>query len=68
VPSDPFASPPYPGPLAYFRLHGKTGYRYRYREQDLAELAGMAQGREEVYVMFNNMSMWEMLKPFPNIS
>lgn len=61
---DPFARPPYPGPLAYFRLHGKTGYRYQYTEQDLAELAGMAQGREEVYVMFNNMSMWADAQAF----
>lgn len=56
---DPFATLPYPGPLAYFRLHGKTGYRYRYTDQDLAELAGMLKDREEVYVMFNNISMWE---------
>ncbi len=56
---DPFATPPYPGPLAYFRLHGKTGYRYEYTEQDLAELAEMVRDREEVYVMFNNMRMWE---------
>ncbi len=51
---DPFAVP-----LAYFRLHGRTGYRYKYTEPDLAELARMVQGREEVYVMFNNVSMWE---------
>ncbi len=56
---DPFATPPFPGPMAYFRLHGKGGYRYRYTEADLQELAQMVQGREEVYVMFNNISMWE---------
>jgi|UniRef100_A0A7C3WR82 uncharacterized protein YecE (DUF72 family) len=61
---DPFATLPYPGPLAYFRLHGKTGYRYKYTEADLTELAGMVQGREEVYVMFNNLSMWEDAQAF----
>lgn len=61
---DPFATPPHPGPLAYFRLHGKTGYRYRYTEKDLADLAGMVRDREEVYVLFNNMSMWEDARAF----
>ncbi len=56
---DPFAVPPYPGPLAYFRLHGKNGYRYRYTDRDLAELAGLVRDRPEAYVMFNNLSMWE---------
>jgi uncharacterized protein YecE (DUF72 family) len=56
---DPFSTPPYPGPLAYFRLHGRTGYRYRFTDRDLDELAKMSRDREAVYVMFNNMSMWE---------
>jgi uncharacterized protein YecE (DUF72 family) len=61
---DPFTTPPFAGPLAYFRLHGKTGYRYRYTEQDLAEMAEMLRDREEAYVMFNNMKMWEDARRF----
>jgi uncharacterized protein YecE (DUF72 family) len=56
---DPFATPPLPGPWVYFRLHGKGGYRYTYTEEDLAALAALVASREEAYVMFNNLSMWQ---------
>ncbi len=55
---DPFATPPFPGPLAYFRLHGRGGYRYAYTEDDLQELASLLAGHAEAYVLFNNMHMW----------
>ncbi len=56
---DPFATSPFPGPAAYFRLHGKGGYRYVYTEVDLEALQGMVAGYQEVYVLFNNLSSWQ---------
>lgn len=61
---DPFRAEPVWGDAAYFRLHGRGGYRYRYTDADLRELAGICRrqrdlGRSPVYVMFNNMSMRE---------
>lgn len=56
---DPFTTPPFPGNPAYFRLHGKGGYRYTYTAADFTELAPILSGYEEVYVLFNNLTMWE---------
>ena len=56
---DPFQSSPVFGNTLYWRLHGKTGYRYDYTDEDLAELGAMLHARAHVpgpsYVMFNNM-------------
>ena len=61
---DPFQSAPLYGRALYFRLHGKGGYRYRYSDAELEDLARMLrQWRREraapAYVMFNNVSMKE---------
>jgi len=56
---DPFQRLPVTGGFAYFRLHGKTGYYYRYTEDDLRWLAELSQRYDEVYCLFNNVSMWE---------
>jgi uncharacterized protein YecE (DUF72 family) len=55
---DPFKTPPFPGAWAYFRLHGITGYRYQYSDQDLEHLVSWLADRERVYCFFNNQSMW----------
>lgn len=52
---DPFRHPPLPGRLRYFRLHGRTGYRYRYTDADLRALRDLCQGT--TYCLFNNLSM-----------
>lgn len=56
---DPFQSSPVYGDLLYWRLHGKTGYRYRYTDEDLrileAKLAAHAQVSGPRYVLFNNI-------------
>jgi uncharacterized protein YecE (DUF72 family) len=56
---DPFQSEPAYGRELYWRLHGRTGYRYRYTEQDLAELEETLTRFDAVqrrsYVMFNNI-------------
>ncbi len=66
---DPFAAEEAPGPLAYYRLHGIGGYRYRYTDADLARLrdrcrAALDRGAREVWTMFNNVSMLEDARRF----
>jgi uncharacterized protein YecE (DUF72 family) len=56
---EPFNNEPFPGKIGYFRLHGKTGYRYKYTDTDLRELKAKAKGFDLVYFMFNNVYMFE---------
>ena len=53
---DPFQNAQLHGEMNYFRLHGKTGYRYEYSDEDLAELLEMV-NRDTAFCMFNNISM-----------
>lgn len=57
--TDPFVRPCLHGRPAYFRLHGRAGYRYRYTDDDLAQLAQWSRAAGEAYVLFNNVAMWE---------
>lgn len=61
---DPFVTLPFPGPLAYFRLHGIGGYRYKYTDADLETLKTFLAGYQEAYVLFNNMSMADDARRF----
>jgi uncharacterized protein YecE (DUF72 family) len=66
---DPFSGPCQHGEVAYFRLHGIGGYRYRYTDDDLSQLGEMcreelAAGRRAVYAMFNNVFMLEDARRF----
>lgn len=56
---DPFSKLPVTGGIAYFRLHGITGYRYRFTDGDLKRLLSWCRGYDEVYCLFNNVSMWD---------
>jgi len=56
---DPFKNKPFPGGMGYFRLHGRTGYRYKYTDSDLKELVDLSKGFDTVYFMFNNVYMFE---------
>jgi len=56
---DPFQRPPLYGEIAYFRLHGISGYRYRYTDEDLGRLLHWCRKYEKGYCLFNNMSMFE---------
>ena len=61
---DPFAGDPVTSAgFAYFRLHGsppgKRMYRYTYTEDDLKELYEKCLNFSEVYVLFNNDTMYE---------
>jgi uncharacterized protein YecE (DUF72 family) len=56
---DPFQSDPVYGDSLYWRLHGKSGYRYRYTDEDLtvldAKLVAHAQVPGPNYLLFNNI-------------
>jgi uncharacterized protein YecE (DUF72 family) len=56
---DPFQSDPAHGDGLYWRLHGRTGYRYKYTDDDLTELRGKLHAYDHVpgpkFVMFNNI-------------
>ncbi len=54
---DPIKSQPVWGELKYFRLHGKTGYRYKYTDEELKELRSRIEKESDCYVMFNNTAM-----------
>jgi uncharacterized protein YecE (DUF72 family) len=57
--------------ILYIRLHGignkDTNYSYRYTEGDLKELNKKILGKSQVYVMFNNIYMFENAKEFKEI-
>jgi len=64
--TDPFrVMPAYTGEIAYFRLHGLGGrmYYYQYSNMELQKLRELItpyeEGGREVYVLFNNLSMFE---------
>jgi uncharacterized protein YecE (DUF72 family) len=56
---DPFQRQPAYGTPAYFRLHGRTGYRYQYTDEDLRQLDDWCRRHPSVYCLFNNVTMWE---------
>ena len=63
------------GEVVYFRLHGLGGrevnYRYRYTDEDLRRLAekiaSLPKSVREVYVLFNNVYMFEDAQRFKRI-
>jgi uncharacterized protein YecE (DUF72 family) len=54
---DPFLAKTVTPRKSYFRLHGRTGWKYKYEEGELRELAAMLAKRPGPYVFFNNASM-----------
>ncbi len=55
---DPFRTPPVAGDIFYFRLHGKTNYRYAYTESELVELKHQVLSlKKPGFVLFNNSNM-----------
>jgi len=61
---DPFQRLPVWGEPAYFRLHGRGGYRYKYSEAELRRLRLLVDPHEESYVLFNNTEMFEDARRF----
>jgi uncharacterized protein YecE (DUF72 family) len=56
---DPFAARTVTPDRCYFRLHGRTGFRYVYEDEELEELYSMLPEDETSYVLFNNVRMRE---------
>lgn len=56
---DPFKNKSLWGKIRYFRLHGKTGYKYKYTDEDLNYLKEMIEPKFTTYMMFNNVYMFE---------
>jgi uncharacterized protein YecE (DUF72 family) len=61
---DPLAAETTYAPVAYFRLHGRDGYNYRYSDADLEELVRVCRRHSGGYVMFNNVHMLEDARRF----
>lgn len=55
---DPFMNASVTGE-AYFRLHGRGGYRYSYTQEDLLALLDLCRPHNLCYVYFNNMTMFQ---------
>ncbi|HEX9919274.1 MAG TPA: DUF72 domain-containing protein [Pyrinomonadaceae bacterium] len=56
---DPFSARTQTPERSYYRLHGRTGWRYQYEEDELAELITMLPAKGVSYVFFNNVKMLE---------
>ena len=56
---DPFAAATVTPEKCYYRLHGRTGFAYKYEEDELADLAELLPARQTAYVFFNNRYMLE---------
>lgn len=56
---DPFAVTTTTPERCYFRLHGRGGFRYKYEEDELADLTELLSEEETSYVFFNNRYMLE---------
>jgi len=68
---DPFAAKPlWSSGIAYLRLHGsppgRAMYSYKYTRQDLLRLKNLVESTQakRVYVMFNNISMFNDARAF----
>ena len=64
---DPFKTKPVHGKILYFRLHGRTGYRYKYTGKDLVALQELSGGTNTCYCMFNNVSVLDDAQAFQTI-
>jgi uncharacterized protein YecE (DUF72 family) len=56
---DPFVRLPVTQGGAYFRLHGRGDYAYRYRDEELVQVRAWASRFGPVYVLFNNTESWD---------
>lgn len=64
---DPFAKQSETSATPYYRLHGRTGFRYQYEEEELMELASMLPENQLAYVFFNNRYMIEDASVFKDL-
>lgn len=64
---DPFERRTVTPDRCYFRLHGRNGWRYKYEEAELEELAAMLPAENTSYVFFNNREMFDDAQIFREI-
>jgi uncharacterized protein YecE (DUF72 family) len=64
---DPFKKRTVTPEKCYYRLHGVTGWRYKYEEDELEELVSLLPENELSYVFFNNIYMTEDAARFQEI-
>jgi uncharacterized protein YecE (DUF72 family) len=65
---DPFAARTLTPERCYYRLHGRSGWRYKYEEDELAELVSMLPPRGVSYVLFNNVRMLDDAARFQELA
>ena len=65
---DPFAARTVTPEQGYFRLHGRTGFRYVYEDEELEELYEMLPKDKTSYVLFNNVRMREDAARFQKLA
>ena len=56
--TDPLERAPLYGAINYLRLHGGSGYRHRYSDEELEQLRQII-GDKESYILFNNLTMYD---------
>ena len=62
---DPLKSQPIVvGKIRYFRLHGTSGPRHRFQDEELQRLKQMCADRTSSYILFNNLAMTEDAQRF----
>lgn len=54
---DPFDKQTVTPEKCYYRLHGRTGWRYKYETDELEELVSLVPKNKGAYVFFNNIEM-----------
>lgn len=60
---DPLKNKSVYGDIRYYRLHGVTGYNYRYKKDELIQIKRLIdEERLEAYIMFNNTNMFQDAK------
>ncbi len=52
----------------YYRLHGRTGWRYQYEDDELAELITLLPAQGVSYVFFNNVRMLDDAARFQELA
>ncbi|HEY9401378.1 MAG TPA: DUF72 domain-containing protein [Pyrinomonadaceae bacterium] len=65
---DPFAARTLTPGRCYYRLHGRTGWRYQYEDDELAELITMLPPAGVSYVLFNNVRMLDDAARFQELA
>jgi len=64
---DPFIKTTVTPGKCYYRLHGRGGWRYKYEDDELEELATLMPKNKTSYVFFNNIYMTEDALKFKEI-